>query len=194
MTVVEGNGCPGTSASVVITQKPMPDAQIAGVSVSAGGILSLSASPDGATVSHQWSLNGTALLGATSATYAVRQSGTYQVTISNDGCVGVSLPLSVNVPNSGGRMAAEPAPGKSLLTVSPNPSAGQITIRLHLPEPAPATLTLTNLAGQQLRYWPLPTPQIWHEYAADLRGLPTGTYLIVAEATGQRVVSKLLIE
>ena len=91
-------------------------------------------------------------------------------------------------------MAAEPAPEKSLLTVSPNPSAGQITIRLHLPEPAPATLTLTNLAGQQLRYWPLPTPQIWHEYAADLRGLPTGTYLIVAEATGQRVVSKLLIE
>lgn len=194
VTVAEGNGCPGTSASVVITQKPTPDAQIAGVSVSAGGILSLSASPDGATVSHQWSLNGTALLGATSATYAVRQSGTYQVTISNDGCVGVSLPLSVNVPNSGGRMAAEPAPEKSLLTVSPNPSAGQITIRLHLPEPAPATLTLTNLAGQQLRYWPLPTPQIWHEYAADLRGLPTGTYLIVAEATGQRVVSKLLIE
>ena len=72
VTVAEGNGCPGTSASVVITQKLMPDAQIAGVSVSAGGLLSLSATPGGGTLSQQWSLNGTAVSGATSATYVSR--------------------------------------------------------------------------------------------------------------------------
>ena len=91
-------------------------------------------------------------------------------------------------------MAAEPASEKASLTVSPNPTAGQITIRLYLPEPAPATLTLTDLAGRQLRQWPLPAPRTRHEHTTDLRGLPAGTYLIVAEAAGQRVVSKLLIE
>ena len=193
-TLTDVNGCVGTSAGFAVTQKTTPVAQIVGVSVLAGGLASLSATPAEGVLSYQWSLNGTALSGATSATYTVRQSGTYRVTVNGDGCTSVSPGLMVGVLATGGRQGTESASITALLTVAPNPSAGQITIRLQLTEPAPATLSLTDLLGRQLRQWPLPTRQTHHEQAADLRGLPTGTYLIVAEATGQRVVSKLLIE
>lgn len=191
----ENNGCPGTSLSLIISQKPMPDALIVGVSVSVSGVVSLSAAPEGTGLLHQWSLNGTALSGATSATVAVQQSGAYHVTITNNGCAGVSLPLTMSVPKTpGGRAAAEPEREKAFLTVSPNPSAGQITIRLHLPKPASALLSVTDLSGRRLLEWSLSAPQTDHQQLADLHGLPTGTYLIVAEANGQRYVQRVVRE
>ncbi|WP_460907020.1 serine hydrolase [Spirosoma areae] len=195
VTVTDTKGCVGTSASFSLTQKPNPIAQITGVSVLLNGTASLSAS-SGPGWAHQWSLNETALTGATSSTYTVQQTGSYKIAVTNEGCTGISPGLVVNVapvPGSG-RVATEPVGGLAALTVSPNPSSGQILIRLQLAEPAPATLYITNLLGRELRQWRLPANQTDHEQQADLRVLPTGIYFIVAEANGKRMLKKWLKE
>ncbi|MEZ0609888.1 BACON domain-containing protein [Fibrella sp. WM1] len=91
-------------------------------------------------------------------------------------------------------LATEPALPALALQLSPNPTVGQLMIRLALPEPAPAHLSLTDLSGRTVQQWQLPIPQTRHEQNADLRALPPGTYLIVSEADGQRLTGKLILQ
>lgn len=91
-------------------------------------------------------------------------------------------------------LATEPVRAALSLQLSPNPTTGQLTIRLTLAEAAAAHLRLTDLSGRALRLWRLSAPQTLHEQSADLRGLPTGTYLVIAEAAGQRLSGKVIVQ
>ena len=195
VTATDAKGCVGTSTAFTLTQKPMPNAQIIGLSLLPGNTASLSAAV-GPGWTHQWSLNGTALTGATAATYTVQQSGSYNVTVSNDGCTGSSPGFIVNLApaTGGGRVALETTENGASLAVSPNPSSGQIMIRLRLSDPAPATLRLTDLAGRTHWQWATETSQTNHQQQADIRELPPGLYLVIAEAAGQRLVRKVIKE
>ena len=195
VTVTDTKGCVGTSASFTLTQKSTPTAQIIGLSLLPNNTASLSAAV-GPGNSYQWNLNGTALTGSTAATYTVQQSGSYNVMVSNDGCTGSSPGFIVNLApaTGGGREAVETTENGTSLTVSPNPSSGQIMIRLRLAEPAPATLRLTDLAGRTHWQWTAETSQTTHHQQADIRELPPGLYLVIAEAGGQRVVRQVIRE
>ncbi len=193
--ITDARGCVGTATAFTLVQKPTPNAQIIGLSVLSNNTASLSAAV-GPGWTHQWTLNGTALTGATAATYTVLQSGSYNVVVSNDGCTGSSAGFIVNLePATGsGREAVDATESGVSLTVSPNPSSGQIMIRLRLAEPALATLRLTDLAGRPHWQWTAENSQTTHNQQADIRELPAGVYLVVAEAGGQRVVRKVIKE
>jgi D-alanyl-D-alanine carboxypeptidase len=196
VTATDDKGCVGTAAAFTLTQKPNPNAQIIGVGLLANNMASLSANV-GPGLAYQWSLNGTALPGATAATYTVQQSGLYRVIVTNnDGCTSSSPGFAVNLaPVVGsGREAVETTESGASLAVSPNPSSGQIMIRLRLSDPAPATLRLTDLGGRTHWQWTSETSQTNYQQQADIRELPAGLYLVIAEAAGQRVVQKLVRE
>lgn len=193
VTLLDLNNCTATVSATVV-DGPVVAPVIAAVSVTSTGAVSLSATPTGPGLTYQWSLSGTAITGATSVTYAVRQSGVYQVAVSNGVCAATSPPLTVNVATGSGRVAAESAPELLRLNVSPNPSSGRFIIRLQLPEPAPATLLLTDVSGRVVQEWRLKASRTVHEQEADLRNIPAGIYLVVAESGGMQVVNRVLVE
>lgn len=195
VTATDTKGCVGTSAAFTLTQKATPTAQIIGVGLLSNNTASLSAAA-GTGWAYQWNQDGIAITGATATPYTVRQSGSYNVVVSSSGCTGTSPGLVVNLApaTGGGRLASEPAPNGSSLFVSPNPSSGQITIRLQLAEPSPAIFRLTDLAGRTYGQWASGTSQTSHHQQADVRAVPPGLYLVIAEAAGERLVRKVLKE
>ena len=96
MAATGANGCTATSAALNITQNPLPAIAITGLNnICPGSNTLLTATPGHAT--YQWSLNGTALAGATSATYSASAPGTYTVTAATSfGCTATSAGFVIN--------------------------------------------------------------------------------------------------
>ncbi len=85
-----------TAAPAITTQ---PAAQIASV----GGTVTFTAAASGTGLSYQWSKNGVAIAGATSATFSLTNvqgsdSGTYSVTVTNAGGSATSTAATLTVP------------------------------------------------------------------------------------------------
>jgi PKD repeat protein len=100
--VVTQNGCTDTSNSIYVTVVPLP-AAAAYVSNPSGLIcpndsfyVYVAAAPGSA---FQWQLDGSNISGATADTFATNVLGTYNVLVTNGGCVGVSNPLTVATDN-----------------------------------------------------------------------------------------------
>jgi hypothetical protein len=74
-----------TSANAVITltSTPVITAQPASATILTGTSQTLSVSADGAELAYQWSRNGSAIAGATQASYAASEAGNYAVAVSN---------------------------------------------------------------------------------------------------------------
>ncbi|MFM6934267.1 MAG: Ig-like domain-containing protein, partial [Flavobacteriales bacterium] len=100
--MTNANGCSNT-ASTTITVNPLPAATIASIGSTTfcqGGNVTLLAAnaPSGSTYAYQWSLNGTAIVGATANTYVAATTGNYTVTITaNNICAAISPATSVTV-------------------------------------------------------------------------------------------------
>jgi RHS repeat-associated protein len=91
------NACSSTSSTVDVTVNQLPTASItpAGpLTINVGSSATLSATT-GTGYSYQWQLNGSAISGATSATYNASQSGSYSVVVTANGCVSTSNSVSV---------------------------------------------------------------------------------------------------
>ena len=91
-------------------------------------------------------------------------------------------------------LATEPTtPDPFLLSVSPNPSAGEVTLRYQLPRRADLRLTITDAAGQALHTLALPG-QSAGEHRRILRNLPTtpGVYFLQIESDGRSVSRKII--
>ena len=76
---------------------------------------------------------------------------------------------------------------------APNPSSQLATVSFQLPRSARVTLTVLDLMGRPLK-------QLAREYAAgphtqplDVSQLPNGTYLIVMDAEGSRLLQKMVV-
>ncbi len=101
-SMTNANGCSNT-ASTTVTVNPLPTATIASIGNTTfcqGGSVTLLAAnaPAGSTYAYQWSLNGTAILGATANTYVASTSGNYTVTITaNNICTATSAATTVTV-------------------------------------------------------------------------------------------------
>jgi gliding motility-associated-like protein len=83
VTIVDGNGCTATSASVEVTQVAVEINSSAGDQLCPGESLELEA---GAADSYQWQLNGSNIPGETNPTLTVTQPGTYTVVAEVGAC------------------------------------------------------------------------------------------------------------
>ena len=79
--------------------------------------------------------------------------------------------------------------------VSPNPSAGDVTVQYRLQKRANVSLTLTDAAGRTIHTTTLPNqPAGEHTYQLLNRALPTapGVYYLQVEVSGQPITRKIL--
>jgi len=84
---------------------------------------------DSAGTSYQWYLNGGAIIGATTQTYTVTQSGNYQVKIVDATNCGSSLSSTISVTASGISIVDSDLYWR----IYPNPSADKIFLQTHQP-------------------------------------------------------------
>ncbi len=102
VTVTSGT-CSGTSNAIGVTisalTTPSTTAQGPTSFCSGGNVVLSTASTTG--YSYQWRRGGTAISGATSATYTATITGTYTVTVTNGACTATSNGVSVNASGSG---------------------------------------------------------------------------------------------
>ncbi|MES2701897.1 MAG: Ig-like domain-containing protein [Bacteroidota bacterium] len=90
-------GCFATRALSVNTTPPAVITPIGDTTFCPGGFVALTANT-GTGLGYQWFESGTAIPGASSATYITSTTGSYQVRVSNGvGCQGFSIPMSVTV-------------------------------------------------------------------------------------------------
>ncbi|MCB2409817.1 beta strand repeat-containing protein [Hymenobacter lucidus] len=99
-TVAASGSCAGSSATTSVTINAAPTATLTAggpTTFCAGGSVVLTA-PAGTGNTYQFLLNGTAITGATSATYTATASGAYSVTVTNaSGCSATSAATTVTV-------------------------------------------------------------------------------------------------
>ena len=96
-------GCPGATQTVTITVRRPLMVAISGSQVACGAAVNelLTASATAGVTGYQWYLNGTAISGATSATYTATSNGTYSVVIANSGgCILTSDNYNVTLPSA----------------------------------------------------------------------------------------------
>ncbi|MDR3680226.1 MAG: T9SS type A sorting domain-containing protein [Flavipsychrobacter sp.] len=93
------NGCSTTDTSVVVTLTPGPTATAtaAGPTTVCEPVNVLLNAATGNNYTYQWQQNGSAITGATAATYTANASGNYSVKVSNGSCAISSLTVPVTV-------------------------------------------------------------------------------------------------
>ncbi|MBK8500315.1 MAG: right-handed parallel beta-helix repeat-containing protein [Flavobacteriales bacterium] len=97
--VVTSGSCATTSSATTVTVSAAPAATItAGSSTTfcSGGSVALNANT-GTGYTYVWKRNGTAISGATAATYTATLAGSYTVVVSNGGCTTTSSATSVTL-------------------------------------------------------------------------------------------------
>ena len=177
--VATANGCSSTaSAAATVTVNAAPATPTI---TQNGNVLTSSA-----TTGNQWFLNGTAIPGATGATYTATANGSYTVVVTANGCDSAPS-TAVNVINAG---IADALAGMSV-DVYPNPATGSFNVKLNGYR-KDAAVVLYNLAGQQVAA---------EKVAADgnakninLKGLAAGTYLLKVTSEKGVQVTRLIVQ
>jgi hypothetical protein len=100
VVVTNSNGCTATSAATSVTVNANPSASITAGGTTTfcdGGSVVLNANT-GTDLTYQWRNNGTNISGATAASYAANEAGSYTVVVTNSsGCSATSTATSVTV-------------------------------------------------------------------------------------------------
>ena len=154
------------------------------------GILPLSNDSLYATVfadRYAWYLNGM-LLPDSTRTIQAQQSGTYTVVAFNGPCASeTSEPQNVIVTE-----VTKPFVGGTV-RIFPNPSPGIFVIDGAILNTAEVRVRLFDNAGKELNAYQVSTPGgILHE-EVDMRQQPEGTYFVVLEAEGERIVQRVIM-
>mgnify|MGYP002777006283 CR=1 FL=1 len=110
-------GCEGPRRAVAATINAAPTAAITAggaTTFCVGGSVALTATGGGAGATYQFRRNGSAIAGATAATYSATQAGNYSVVAtSGAGCAATPAALAVTV---------NPAPATPTITATPQPT------------------------------------------------------------------------
>jgi hypothetical protein len=161
------NTCPNTTAAI---SSPVSIAVGTGGTptiTNTAGVLSC-----GTFSSYQWFLNGTAIAGATNATYTPTQNGTYTVQITNSsGCSSTSAGFLVNT------IEVQTIPNIEQITISPNPSNDRVTIQIKLENAENIEVCLTDMNGRLLKTWTFENSLSIHQ-SVDLTNMNSGLYLV----------------
>jgi hypothetical protein len=178
LTVTDVSGCT-TILSVTVGTHPAPTPVI----TEAGGVLTCAP----AFPSYQWNLGGTAIPGATGASYTPTITGTYTVTvIDSNGCTGISDTLLV----TGVKAGFDRLLGVQLY---PNPARGEFNLNVNAPISLGLQVTITDMYGKQVKRVSL--AQLTQETAFDIQDLAQGSYLVeVLTLEGRRAVFRLVVQ
>jgi hypothetical protein len=168
--------CTGPASTArAITVKALP----ATPTISKNGNVLTSSS----TSSNQWYKNGTAITGATAATYTTTTNGAYTVVVTTNGCASTAS-NAVNVTTLG--ISAD----KNNLDVSvfPNPSTG--LFNLTLPEGQAYQLIVTDLTGKVIQHETIGSKAA----RIDLSKEAKGVYMLKIVSENKIATRKLVIE
>lgn len=146
----------------------------------------------GDSLAYQWLLNGSPILGATAAAYAVDSAGTYSLVTMRGLCSDTSqnvLMIDTCVVIAGMQKEVFSAP----MRIYPNPSSGIVNVAFSLAQNQAVLLQVKNLLGQTLfieRKNVLPGASSWSINTAEM---PSGIYFLSIQAGGSQRVEKLII-
>lgn len=178
-TVVDTNGCAGTSDTIVVTTYPAPATPTV---TRNGDILLASMAP-----SWQWYRDGAPMAGETNQFLALSEIGTYTVLVTDsNGCSAMSDPIEVTVLG----MDDLPAMVRSF-DVYPNPSNGRFTLALTLAAPASTSVTVTDLLGREILSAQYPPSTSLHE-TFRLRDVASGRYMLRVRLGGGEMLSRVI--
>jgi hypothetical protein len=170
------NGCASdASTSTAVTANAIPDQPT--ITQNGNSLQSSSAS------GNQWLLNGTAIPGATGATYSPTSSGQYSVQVTANGCTGVASAVFNHTITATNDPVLD-----NKITIGPNPVEGNLAIRYNGAN-AKFTATLINMNGVVI---------LQKSFAStldiDMRRYSAGLYImrIVNERTRAHVQRKIL--
>ncbi len=119
--------------------------------------------------------------------------GTYTVNFltPSTGCT-ASATTFVNLGSSRFATSDESVADAFELSTYPNPTAGQFSVVIQLPEPSTVKLKLSNALGNSQSEWQLGEESLRHETSVDLGRYQPGLYLLQAESNNKRVVKKIV--
>lgn len=167
VTITTDEGCTLTQSFAVgaANEAPAPPS----IQVLMDSVLSV---PD-IYASYQWLLDGTALPGASAASYVAQQSGVYTVVVTNAaGCTSSSEPFELVLTTSN----ALPE-GLSKASVSPNPFSSELNLDLRSEGQLELELQLLDLQGNIVQQKALRVNGI-AKLKLDTVHLPEGTYVV----------------
>lgn len=135
--------------------------------------------------------------GETTRSIPVTDTGTYMVLVPRGKGYMASEYLRVTDPGNPCSFTGRKEPGDiadARLSCIPNPASGQVKVLAALPADAEVSLDLVTMQGRKVRnLYEGKCQQGTRDFSADLTGVPAGIYLIVLNADGFRVVSRLVI-
>jgi hypothetical protein len=80
-----------------------------------------------------------------------------------------------------------------ITAVYPNPTSASVTISYYLPSQSDVTLRLVDETGGMRDLATGLTPAGQHELSVDTKPLPNGTYFLILEVSGKRMVKQLKV-
>jgi uncharacterized repeat protein (TIGR03803 family) len=182
VVVTDTNNCVSnaSAATVAVKVNPIPVASVTAQGstvIPLDGSLKLKSTPS-TGVDWQWLRDDEAITGATGKEYMATQSGDYTVSVTKNGCTGVSPSLTVT-------KSSLKAEQETLPTVVvnedrfdfigyPNPVTGIVTVNIRGIETVDATLQVTGLQGQLLYSRTMTETTV----SIDMSVYASGTYLV----------------
>ncbi len=184
VAAVNGNGCEGPKVAVKAEIVNYDDAIITVIGTPPAIQLT-----SNSQTGNQWYLDANAIQGATAATYGTSVQGSYTLVVTTGNCTSTSAPYTNSVEVVAGLGDDDRNfPG---ITISPNPVAGILTVKIHAQEMPSATLQ--NVLGQTMGKLVLAgNPAAWTgQY--NFSGFPSGLYVIVVK-DGEKTSSYRVIK
>jgi hypothetical protein len=174
-----GNGA--VSPDFTVTVNPVPPTPVITLDLT-GQLMS------NATAGNQWYFEGTAISGATGQTYIPMQSGNYTCIVTLNGCSS-AVSNEIYVVMTG----MENLSDDRTVTLYPNPSNGQFTIRIHTVKQEKYDLKVTNNLGLSVYEQKDVTGNGSKEQNLDLRSVPAGVYWVVFRNDNANIIKKIII-
>lgn len=185
--IKDNKGCQGTSSSVTVTRKPLPDVRItksSGTDIVSGGSTTLSvvAAPN---QTYQWYKDAVAIAGSGARTnsYAATEAGKYSVTVTANGCTASSEVVIINL-----ILANESIAEAVLLQVFPNPTDNLIKLNIKEPLRKAAQISLVNTRGVVVKRWEIKQ----QDAILNVSELPAGEYILKADINDQSATKKII--
>lgn len=180
VTATTISGCVATSSPTVVVVNPVPPPPTVVQSGSGSSLLLTSSAGSG----NQWYLNGTAIGGATSPTYAPTSAGTYTVvTTSAQGCASLASVGQAVV------LATVPAALASRVQLYPNPTRGHVTLEVPATSPV-VEVRLLNALGQVVSSQLVPRGKA----ELNLTNQAPGVYAVCVQLELGVVIKRLVIQ
>lgn len=143
--------------------------------------------------SYQWFMNGDLIPNATDSSYAVVQSGNYQVTVTDSyGCEGTSVNFEYTIHGCYDPQSTQEYDIPEF-SISPNPVNAHFTILHKTSCKEKMLLEFFDLTGQIIQLQPLAYLQ--NDIPIDVSDLPNGIYLVsLTTENGQRHSERLVVQ